>query len=95
MFCYANYRTVKLYPIYLQVQCHEIILRIKKVIVQKEQEKGTDIIVYLYATLYTGYIECRDKPTSHCVTNLYTHGDIFFPYTHHFHNVDASYICAE
>ena len=30
--------------------------------------------------LYSGCIsECRDKPTSHCLTNFYTHGNNLIP----------------
>ena len=49
-------------------------------IVEKEQETRDSIGVCLYATLYGRCIlECRDKPTSHCVTNSYTHGNNLIP----------------
>ena len=35
---------------------------------------------YVLPILYSGCIlECRDKPTSHCLTNFYTHGNNLIP----------------
>ena len=52
-------------------------------IVEKEQETSWDIGVCLCATYYILYsgciLECRDKPTSHCLTNFYTHGNNLIP----------------
>ena len=61
------------------------ILRIKKGhigIVEKEQETSWDIGVcaYVLHILYSECIlECRDKPTSYCLTNFYTHGNNLIP----------------
>ena len=47
-------------------------------IVEKEQETSWNIGVCLCN--YSGCImECRDKPTSHCLTNFYTHGNNLIP----------------
>ena len=35
---------------------------------------------YVLHILYSGCIlECRDKPTSHCLTDFYTHGNNLIP----------------
>ena len=33
----------------------------------------------LCATYTLRILECRDKPTSHCLTNFYTHGNNLIP----------------
>ena len=43
-------------------------------IVEKEKETRSGIGMCLCAMLLSGCIlECREKPTSHCVTNKYMH----------------------
>ena len=50
-------------------------------IVEKEKETSCTLVcAYVLHILYSGCIlECRDKPTSHCLTNFYTHGNNLIP----------------
>ena len=50
-------------------------------IVEKEQETSWNVgVCHVLPILYSGCIlECRDKPTSHCLTNFYTHGNNLIP----------------
>ena len=50
--------------------------------INNRKQAGTLVCAYVLPILYSGCIlpmECRDKPTSHCLTNFYTHGNNLIP----------------